>query len=121
MWRIFTILGLALSIGIGTAFAQDGQTKKDSSAKQRPSAEDWFKARDKDHDGKLTLQEFIGNAKSDSDQAKRLTERFKAIDTKANGYITLDELKAARAKHAEQAGKHHNKKPPQKDDSTTAT
>jgi len=119
MWKILAIFSLALSICAATAIAQDGQKKKEGPAKQRQSAEDVFKTKDTDHDGKLTLKEFIGDAKSDSDSAKQLEARFKAIDTNGHGYITLDELKAAWAKHAQGAGRQHGKRPPQNEKTTS--
>ena len=63
----------------------------------------------------------IGNAKNDPERVKILEARFKAVDANSDGYITLEELKAAWAKHAENAGKHQGKRPPQKEKTVSAT
>lgn len=120
MWRVATILALALGIGIGSAFAQEGQKKKEGLAKKRPNIEEVFKTKDKDHDGKLTLAEFVGNAK-DPERLKEIEARFKAIDTKNNGYVTLDDFKAHWAKHEPGPGKHPGKRPPHKEKAATVT
>jgi hypothetical protein len=110
MWKIFAILGLALCIGGTTAFARDGHSKKPATGKQR-DAEQVFKAKDKDRDGKLSKEEFIGKVK-DPERVKLLEGRFKAIDADSNGYVTLDEFKAYWAKHTKLASKQHAKKQP---------
>ncbi len=111
MWKIFAILGLALSVGGISAFAQDGQSKKAGSGKKLQNVEQVFKARDKDHDGKLSKEEFLGKVK-DPERVKLLEGRFKAMDTDGDGYVTLDEFKAYWVKHAKLAGKLHGKKQP---------
>jgi Ca2+-binding EF-hand superfamily protein len=114
MWKTFAILGLALSIGIGTASAQEKQHKK----QQKPDAEQIFKAKDTNQDGKLSKEEFIGKA-TDPDRIKALEARFKAADTDGDGFLTLDELKAALAKHGHAADKQHDKKTPNQEKSTS--
>ncbi len=110
MLRVFTVFALALCFGLGTAYAQDGQTKKnEGQQRQRMSVEDRFKSKDKDQDGKLTLDEFLGNAKDNKehpDLAKRLEERFKAMDTNKDGVVTLEEMKAYWQKQAQEMAKH---------------
>ncbi len=120
MWRIFAVLGLALSIGGAAAFAQDGQSKKAGTRKKQQNVEQVFKAKDKDHDGKLSKEEFLGKVK-DPERLKILEGRFKAIDADGDGYITLDESKAYWAKHAHLAGKQHGKKQPHQVKSTVIT
>jgi hypothetical protein len=119
MWKTLAILGLALSIGVGTAYAQGKQYKKQKPPQQKPNIEQIFKTKDTDHDGKLSKEEFIGKVK-DPERVKALEARFKAADTDGDGSITLDEFKAAWAKHGNTAGKQHGKKPPQQVQPSTA-
>jgi Ca2+-binding EF-hand superfamily protein len=120
MWRVCLILVLALSFGVGTAYAQGKQNKKPGPPQQKPDIEQTFKAKDKDHDGKLSKEEFIGKIK-DADRVKALEARFKAIDANNDGSITLDELKAAQAKRGQQAGKQHTKRTSLKAKTVTTT
>ena len=50
-----------------------------------------FKARDRNGDGMLTLEEFIGKAEKGNAPAR--TKRFKKIDSNGDGKLQLDELK----------------------------
>ena len=63
MWRVATIVVLVLSFGVGTAFAQGKQGKRQGPPKTKPNIEEVFKAKDKDHDGKLSKEEFLGEVK----------------------------------------------------------
>jgi hypothetical protein len=112
MWKFLAVLGLALSVGGAAAFAQDGQSKKAGGGKKLQSVEQVFKARDKDHDGKLSKEEFLGKVK-DPEHLKLLEGRFKSMDADGDGSITFEEFKAYWAKHAHvAAGKMHGKKQP---------
>lgn len=57
---------------------------------QRKSQNQFFKNRDRDRDGALTLKEFIGNPKGRNVPA--LTTRFKNFDSNDDGKLQLDEL-----------------------------
>lgn len=57
-------------------------------AKQDKEIEEKFKAADKDHDGKLTLEE----AKAGM---PRVAKGFDKIDKDKKGYLTVDQIKAA--------------------------
>ena len=57
-------------------------------AKQDKEIEEKFKAADKDHDGKLTLEE----AKAGM---PRVAKGFDKIDKDKKGYITVDQIMAA--------------------------
>ena len=59
--------------------------------RKRPSPEQFFKNRDRNGDGVVTLEEFIGNPKGRNVPA--LTKRFKKIDSNGDGKLQLDELK----------------------------
>jgi hypothetical protein len=61
---------------------------------KRRSQDQFFNHRDRDGDGAITLQEFIGNPKGRNVPA--LTRRFKKIDSNEDGKMQLDELKELR-------------------------
>lgn len=51
-----------------------------------------FQRTDADHDGRLTLQEYLYGIPADrSDVINRYTRRFQASDENRDGYVTLDE------------------------------
>ncbi len=60
-------------------------------APKRRSQEQFFKNRDRNADGVITLKEYIGNPKDRNVPA--LTKRFKKIDSNGDGKLQLDELK----------------------------
>ena len=71
-----------------------GSEKPDSSkpaARKARSQDQFFKSRDRNGDGVVTLEEFIGNPKGRNVPA--LTRRFKKIDSNGDGKLQLDELK----------------------------
>ena len=121
MWKTLAILGLALSFGVGMTFAQDGHSKKAGTGKKQQNAEQVFNARDKDHDGKLSKEEFLDKVK-DPDRLKLLEGRFKAMDANGDGYVTFEEFKAYWANRAHAAaGKQHGKKQTHQAKSTAIT
>ena len=65
------------------------QTPK--TASKRRSQEQFFKARDRNEDGSISLEEYIGNPKGRNVPA--LTERFKKLDANGNGNLEMRELK----------------------------
>lgn len=60
-------------------------------APERRSQDSFFKNRDRNGDGAITLEEFIGNPKGRNVPA--LTKRFKNLDSNGDGKLQLDELK----------------------------
>ena len=60
-------------------------------APRRRSQDQFFKNRDRNGDGAITLEEFIGNPKDRNVRA--LTKRFEKIDFNGDGQLQLDELK----------------------------
>jgi len=60
-------------------------------APRRRSHEQFFKNRDRNCDGYVTLAEFIGNPEGRNVPA--LTKRFKKIDSNGDGKLRLDELR----------------------------
>ena len=59
----------------------------------RRSQDDFFKARDRNQDGSITLEEFIGNPKGRN--VPVLTTRFAKLDANSDGKLTLQELKSS--------------------------
>ena len=59
----------------------------------RRSQDDFFKARDRNQDGSITLEEFIGNPKGRN--VPVLTTRFAKLDANSDGKLTLPELKSS--------------------------
>lgn len=58
---------------------------------RRQSRDQFFKSRDRNKDGAITLEEFIGNPKGRNVPA--LTKRFKNFDSNGDGRLDLNELK----------------------------
>lgn len=72
----------------------DNRTTSKSTPKStptRPSRDPFFKNRDRNGDGAITLEEYIGNPKGRNVPA--LTKRFKRLDSNGDGKLSLDELK----------------------------
>ena len=67
------------------------QTPTDAQKKRDLEIEERFKAADKNHDGRLTLEE----AKAGM---PRVAKNFDRIDADKKGYVTLDQIKAMAAK-----------------------
>ena len=67
------------------------QTATTPQAPKRLSHEQFFKNRDRNGDGYVTLAEFIGNPKARNVPA--LTKRFKKIDSNSDGKLQLGELR----------------------------
>ena len=59
-------------------------------APKRPSQDQFFKSRDRNGDGAITLEEFIGNPEGRNVPA--LTKRFKKFDSNGDGKLQLDKL-----------------------------
>lgn len=64
---------------------------KSAPAPNRTATDQFFKSRDRDRDGAITLQEFIGNPKGRNVSA--LTKRFKRLDSNGDGRLQPAELK----------------------------
>jgi len=60
-------------------------------APKRRSQDQFFKKRDRNGDGVITLEEYIGNPKGRNVPA--LTKRFKKIDSNGDGKLQLAELR----------------------------
>ncbi|MHC4743322.1 MAG: sulfatase-like hydrolase/transferase, partial [Planctomycetota bacterium] len=64
---------------------------KNSTAPKRHSQDQFFKSRDRNGDGFLTLEEFIGPPKNRNVPA--LTKRYRRLDSNGDGRLLLDELR----------------------------
>ena len=64
---------------------------KSSPSPNRPTIDQFFKSRDRNQDGAITLEEFIGNPKGRNVPA--LTKRFKKFDANGDGKLQPAELK----------------------------
>ena len=73
----------------GVTSRQQKQLKTISSKKRSP--EKFFQARDRNSDGEITLEEFIGNP--DERNVAALTKRFQQSDANGDGLLVIDELK----------------------------
>lgn len=81
-------------VEISASPAEGNSKPRESTSSPLPnlrSSEQFFKNRDRDDDGEITLQEFIGNPKNRNVPA--LTKRFKNLDANGDNKLTLDELK----------------------------
>ena len=88
---------------INSEYPGDGNSETPDSEKPKPlkttttptpkrrSQEQFFKNRDRNGDGAITLEEYIGNPKGRNVPA--LTKRFKKIDANGDGKLQLQELK----------------------------
>jgi Ca2+-binding EF-hand superfamily protein len=65
-------------------------------AQEKKTPEETFKALDKNSDGKLSKEEFVGNAEGEKKTKKE--SRFTALDTNKDGSLSLDEYKAGQKK-----------------------
>jgi len=91
-FKMVVLVGLVTVFLIaGAAFAQ-GQGGQGS---QRMSCQDRFDALDSNHDGKLTLQEFMAAPHHRGNPE----EMFKAMDVNGHGYLTKDEFCSGRGRH----------------------
>jgi len=62
----------------------------DTPARKRPLRDQFFSSRDRNKDGAITLEEFIGNPEGRNVPA--LTKRFRRLDRNGNGKLQLNEL-----------------------------
>jgi hypothetical protein len=67
------------------------QSAAKAPAPKRRSQDQFFKSRDRNGDGFVTLEEFIGDPKNRN--VPVLTKRFNQLDSNKDGNLTLDELK----------------------------
>lgn len=89
MKRLLTwvcLFGFLASL-VGQAAAEDKKPEK-----KKPEAEEVFKKMDKNSDGKLSEEEFIGKKKDKA--LERAKAQFKKLDKDGDGSCSLEEFKA---------------------------
>ena len=80
--------------GSSKVLEQDNSNTPKTTTKLAPkgrSQDQFFKSRDRNADGAITLEEFIGDPKGRNVPA--LTKRFNKVDSNGDGKLQLDELK----------------------------
>ena len=82
------LLALVLAAGMFMPMVVGAQEKK--------TPEELFKAMDKNSDGKLSKEEYVGAAEGEKKTKKE--DRFKAADKNNDGFLDLEEYKAAQPK-----------------------
>ena len=90
MRRFLTSMFVALCVvglGYSAASAQD---------KPKPTPEERFKKADKNGDGKVSEDEFVG--KKTGEEADKAKEIFKKKDKDGDGFLTLEEYSAKKGK-----------------------
>ncbi len=92
---LMIMLVAVLGVGVASHAAEEGKKK----GKGDPEAV--FKKKDKNGDGKLSFEEFKGNAPAE--KAAGLEKKFKAMDKNANGSIELEEFKLGGGKGKKKA------------------
>ena len=82
----------------GGGSSEAGKTRKPKPADttetprpKRPSRNQFFRSRDRNNDGAITLEEFIG--KPEGRNVPALTKRFRTLDRNGDGKLQLDESK----------------------------
>jgi hypothetical protein len=65
-------------------------------ADEKPDLDTVFKKADKDGDGKLTIEEFVG--KREGEKADKAKETFAKLDKDSDGKLTLEEFKNRKKK-----------------------
>ncbi len=90
--KVSGLLGLSVLVAasLATAVMAEGDAAVPAATPQAEK-KDMFKKADANADGKLTLEEFKTMAKGDAEK------KFTAADTDKDGFVTPEELKAARA------------------------
>jgi Ca2+-binding EF-hand superfamily protein len=96
MSKLFSAMFVAiLALGVCGAFAADKAADK-GAKKPAKSPEEMFKILDKDGDGFVTKEEFLGKVKPEQKEARE--KQFTAKDKDKDGKISKDEFLAAPAK-----------------------
>jgi len=88
---------ILFAISLALALPLYAGHKKGAAAKAKPTAEQIFNKKDKNHDGFLSEQEFIGKSKHAAKKAKRFAKK----DANHDGKLSLQEFTGK--------GKHHGK------------
>lgn len=98
--KVITTLAAVLALGAISLHAADDAKKGE---KPKMSAEDAFKKKDANGDGKLSKEEFTKGAPAD--KADAMAKRFTALDKDKDGSVNLEEFKAGAAAKGKGKGK----------------
>lgn len=88
------------------AFAQ--KPAKAGGGDGRITPEEMMTKYDTDKDGKISKDEFLAPIKREQKKTK-MTERFKTMDVNADGFLTIEELRAASSPGKAKGGKQTEK------------
>ena len=119
MTRLLWSMGLVLFVGLSTALAEPAkeapkkaplteEQKAERAKKWAENVEKMFKNKDKNNDGKLTLEELKGKA-TKPEVIARMEKLMKAKDKDGDGALTKEEL-LAKPERKKGEKKHAGKK-----------
>lgn len=84
------LCALVLGIGAGTISAEEKKPEE----KKKPDPEQVFKKSDKNSDGFLTMEEFLGKRAEDPEKKAKGEKSFAAKDKDKDMKLSLEEFKA---------------------------
>ncbi len=88
--RRLLLCALVLCLGMGSVSAEDKKAEK-----KKPDPAEVFKKKDRDSNGSLTVEEFMGKKTSeDPAKAEKAKKAFAAKDKDNDMKLTLEEFKA---------------------------
>jgi Ca2+-binding EF-hand superfamily protein len=79
-------------LAVAVAFGTSGLMAAPEKPKEKKSPEDQFKQMDKNGDGKVSLEEFLG--KREGEKKAAAEKQFAAKDADKDGSLSLEEFKA---------------------------
>ena len=88
-WSVVTVAIVALGVAVGSSFAAE----KPKGEKPKVSPEEMFKKLDKNNDGFISLDEFVGKPKDEAMKAAK-EKQFKAKDKDGDGKLSKEEFLA---------------------------
>jgi Ca2+-binding EF-hand superfamily protein len=87
--RRLLLCALVLGLGMGSASAEEKKPEQ-----KKPDPAEVFKKKDKDSNGSLTIEEFMGKASEDPAKAEKAKKAFAAKDKDKDMKLSLEEFKA---------------------------
>ncbi|MBL8511007.1 MAG: EF-hand domain-containing protein [Betaproteobacteria bacterium] len=93
-----SILLLTLCAAVALNVQAESLDKGARRADMKAEMESRLKAADKNGDGKISREEAAA--------LPRIAKKFDQIDTNKDGFVTLEEIKASMAQHAQEHGQH---------------
>jgi EF hand len=111
--RFAVLVSMLLACAGLTAAAWGQDEKSGEEHGHHRSPEEIMKELDTNHDGKISLQEWLAGPHNQKDPS-RAKEMFNKLDANHDGFITLEELKAhpfGEHHHGEHGGGHRHEAP----------